>query len=159
MNPTGYKSVTWVKGVLEKLQKMHEKGDEDEEEGEGGSDVGSKGRRKHCLGRRMGSFESVEAEGRQFFKAVTASSSSSSSSSADGGSEHGDGDGDGDGDVRSSGVPSSVEAMGVPTRVLFDRWGPWAVGAGKQSGGVEAGGKEKEVLRKQGKMGETDQIL
>lgn len=154
MNPTGYKSVTWVRGVLEKLQKMHEKGDEDEEEG--GSDFGSKGSRKHCLGRRMGSFESVEAEGRQFFKAVTASSSSSSSS-ADGGSEHGDGDGNGD--VRSSGVPSSVEAMGVPTRVLFGRWGPWAVGAGKQSGGVEAGGEEKEVLRKEGKMGETVQMF
>lgn len=155
VTPTaGYKSVTGVMGVLEKLQKLHEKGDENQEEEEegGGSGVGGKGSEKKCLGRRMGSFGSVEAEGRQFFKAVT---TASSSSSADGGSEHGEGDGD----VGTIGVPSSVEAVGVPTRVLFDRWGPWAVGAGKESGsgeaaGIEGGGSEVEGTKGAGKEGE-----
>ena len=80
--PPGYnnKSLEWVKGVMEKLG---------EEEG-GGAGGGGGGQ---CLGRRMGTFESVEAEGRQFGR-----------------------------EVRGRllfGVPR-VEGQEVPTRVLFD---------------------------------------
>ena len=78
--PPGYnKSLEWVKAVMEKLG----------EEGGGGGGGGG----GQCLGRRMGTFESVEAEGRQFGR-----------------------------EVRGRllfGVPR-VEGQEVPTRVLFD---------------------------------------
>lgn len=132
-NPTpGNESVAGVMGVLTKLQELHK-------EEEGGSGVGSEGSKQHCLGRRMEFVGSLEAEGKHWFKKVT----------------------DDRGDVKSSEVPSAVEAMGVPTKVMFDWSGKWAVGREKQSGGdVEAGGKgkgTKDTGKGGGKKGKTDQ--
>lgn len=99
--PPGNTSLEWVKAVLTKLDQK-----EEEEEGK-------------CLGGRMGSFESVEAEGRQFGRAVR---------------------------KRLDGTPRA-DGVEVPTRVLFDyrRRVEGVVGKSAGEGGLE--GKEGEEGR------------
>lgn len=94
-------SMEWVKGVMEKLG-------EEEEEGRGGG--------RQCLGRRMGSFESVEAEGRQFGRDVRG---------------------------RLFGVPRA-EGQEVPTRVLFDNRDVMPV-VKKKSGNAVVSSAENEA--------------
>lgn len=100
----GPMSLEWVLGVLGKLE-------QEGSDGEGECE---------CLGRRMGTFESVEAEGRQFGRAVR----------------------------REFFGVARKEGEEVPTRVLFDRSMPAAV-AGKSRGassGVEGEGKGKQAV-------------
>ena len=99
-DPPGYMSLEWMKGVLEKLGE------------EGGGD-------HQCLGRRMRTFESVEAEGRQFGRDVQG---------------------------RLFGKPR-VEGQEVPTRVLFDRRDDVMAmvkkKSGRSAGGVSVSGAEE----------------
>ncbi len=129
-------SLEWVKTVLRKLDEEEKTSDDDDDDDDDdvGGDVGGdggdslrergsgregKGRdgrrgREKCLGRRMASFESVEAEGRQFAREL----------------------------LEKGGAAEREEGQEVPTRVLFEWRRPPVVGAGGESGsgGEEGGG-------------------
>ncbi len=98
--------------------------------GKGKGRDGWRGRGK-CLGRRMASFESVEAEGRQFAREL----------------------------LEKGGAAEREEGQEVPTRVLFEWRRPPVVGVGGESGsgGEEGGGKggggEKEEEERVGVQG------